>query len=90
MGRAKAEKSIKGRPYKFRVRWRLLLLGKPRATESGFNFVRLEDARKHYKDMLLSLYRRKDVASFTIILNRKRDAKWESPIHSETVFASEK
>ena len=84
------------RPHRYRVRCRILLLGKPRATacapwrEAGFTFPTLQKARRHYKTTLLSLYRRKDVASFTIILNHLRDEKWENPIHAETVFASEK
>jgi hypothetical protein len=78
------------RQIRYRVRWRILLHGKTRATEAGFTYPTLEDARSTYKATLLSLYRRKDVASFTIILNHKRDPKWENAIHTETVFDSEK
>ena len=71
--------------YKFRISCKLKLRENPGGSEFEFRYLLLSEARENYKAILLGLYRRKGVASFTICLNRCRDRSWRHAIHKETV-----
>lgn len=71
--------------YKFRISCKMNLRVPSGVTEFEFRYQLLSEARENYKAILLGLYRKKDVASFTICLNRCRDQKWRHAIHKESV-----
>ena len=71
--------------YKFRISCKTENRKKAKVSEFEFYYLSLEQARKNYKAILLGLYKRKDVAGFTIVLNRCRDRKWSRAIFKEVV-----
>jgi hypothetical protein len=77
-------KPTRRRGYKFRVSIRTTMHGLDKATEASFRYNDLVLATKGYKAMLLDLYRKKNVKSFAICLNRCTDPKWSNPIYKET------
>jgi hypothetical protein len=58
---------------------------KPDTNEFEFRYQQLGAARANYKAILLSLYRKKDVMSFSICLNRCKDRKWSHAIFKESL-----
>jgi hypothetical protein len=71
------------RPLKFRVTFRLLLPGKDAPHEESFSYQDLATAKRAYRDMLLGLYRARDIVAFAICLNRVGDGVWERAILRE-------
>lgn len=73
--------------YKFRISCKMQLRAKETGSEFEFRYSLLSEAKQNYKAILLGLYRRKDIKSFSICLNRCKDQKWRHAIHKETVSA---
>lgn len=71
--------------YKFRISCRMDYPAQTKPKEFEFQYPSLEQARKNYKAILLGLYKKKDLAGFSICLNRSRDRKWSAAIFEEIV-----
>jgi hypothetical protein len=71
--------------YKFRITCKLIEREKLEVSEFEFRYQQLGHARANYKAILLGLYRKKDVLSFSICLNRCRDKKWSHAIFKESL-----
>lgn len=77
----------RGRPrtFKFRVTYRATVRGAEAPHEAGFCYCDLATARRCYRDMLLGLYRNREVLGFVICLNRVGAGTWEEAIYLECV-----
>ncbi len=73
----------KPRPFKFRVTYRATVTGADKPHEAGFCYYDLVSARRCYRNMLLGLYRNRDVMAFAICLNRVGVGKWEDALYFE-------
>ena len=75
----------RGRPraFKFRVTYRATVRGAVAPHEAGFCYYDLASARRCYRDMLLGLYRNRDLVAFAICLNRVGVQKWMDAIYFE-------
>ena len=75
----------RGRPraFKFRVTYRAMVRGAEAPHEAGFCYCDLASARRCYRDMLLGLYRNRDVVGFAICLNRYAVGTWEDALYFE-------
>lgn len=72
--------------YRFRVSCKLKYTERQAMREFEFHYSNLELARKNYKVILLSLYKNRSVLTFSICLNRSRDAHWINAIYQEKVL----
>jgi hypothetical protein len=73
------------RKFKFMVTFKVAIKGVGKPKETNFSYYDLGSARKCYRDILLALYRGKDVGSFTICLNHYGAMTWQKPIFLEAV-----
>lgn len=73
----------KVRPFKFRISYRLWLRGDAVLHAGEFCYFDLVAARRCYRDILLGLYRGREVVGFEICLNRVADVSWVSGILRE-------
>lgn len=70
-------------PFKFRVTLEATVKGFDGELKSEFGYHGSALARRCYRNMLLGLYRSREIARFRICLNRMGDAKWENAILAE-------
>jgi hypothetical protein len=73
------------RKFKFTVTFKVAIRGAAKPKETNFSYYDLGSARKCYRDILLALYRGKDVRSFTICLNHYGAMTWQKPIFLDAV-----
>lgn len=73
------------RKFKFRVSYKVTVRGTEKTHVTGFSYYDLASARRCYRDILLALYRSREVGSFAICLNHYCSKPWEGPIHMEAV-----
>jgi hypothetical protein len=72
-----------GRKFKFRVTFKATVRGEDAPTETSFAYNDLISARKCYRNILLALYKGREIAAFAICLNHFGSCRWEKPIHWE-------
>ncbi len=73
------------RKFKFSVSYKVTMRGTDKEHVSGFSYYDLVSARRCYRDILLALYKGREVESFVICLNHYGSKTWEKPIHLEAV-----
>ncbi len=79
------ERSEYKRKFKFRVSYKVSMRGTAIEHVTGFSYYDLVSARRCYRDILLALYKGREIESFAICLNHFGSKTWEKPIHMESV-----
>ena len=75
----------KERPLKFRVAMKALVEGESELQATSFAYHDLATARKCYRNILLALYKSREIKSYAICLNHYASQEWELAIFEESV-----
>lgn len=72
------------KPFKFRVSYRQMDRKTALSVEKSYSHFTFSQAKRHYKLIVLSLYRNKALESWEACLNRETTEPWEAPIHQDS------